>query len=89
VCTHSCGDPLPTENVPNCTVLYIISSDLTLDMSAVSLSSHVGERGMAMGAGMAAGGGGDDIRQPSVDGLHSPSSPNAPVAVVKPGTRVT
>lgn len=62
-------------------------SDLTLDMSAVSLSSHVGERGVSVGAGAAAGGvgGGDDIRQPSVDGLHSPSSPNAPIAVAKQG----
>ena len=48
-------------------------------MSAVSLSSHVGERGVATG------GEGDDIRQPSVDGLHSPSSPNAPIAVAKQG----
>ena len=61
-------------------------ADLTLDMSAVSLSSHVGERGVSVGgAGVAAGVGGDDIRQPSVDGLHSPSSPNAPIAMVKQG----
>lgn len=61
--------------------------DLTLDMSAVSLSSHVGESGVSVGAGVAVGGGGgDDIRQPSVDGLHSPSSPNAPIAVAKQGT---
>ena len=52
-------------------------------MSAVSLSSHVGEGGVAVGGG--GGGGGDDIRQPSVDGLHSPSSPNAPIAVAKQG----
>ena len=64
-------------------------SDLTLDMSAVSLSSHVGERGVSVGgANVAAGVGGDDIRQPSVDGLHSPSSPNAPVAMVKQGACV-
>ena len=67
-------------------IVQMYLTDLTLDMSAVSLSSHVGERGVSVGgAGVAAGVGGDDIRQPSVDGLHSPSSPNAPVAVVKQG----
>ena len=54
--------------------------DLTLDMSAVSLSSHVGEKGVSSGVSTEPG---DDARQPSVDGLHSPSSPNAPIAVAK------
>ena len=68
---------------------YLLSNltDLTLDMSAVSLSSHVGEKGVSGGASVAAGGV-DDIRQPSVDGLHSPSSPNAPIAVAKQGMYV-
>ena len=26
-----------------------------------------------------------DVRQPSVEGLHSPSSPSAPTAIPKPG----
>ena len=54
-------------------------------MSAVSLSSHVGERGVSGGASVVIG---DDIRQPSVDGLHSPSSPNAPAAVAKQGKSI-
>ena len=53
----------------------------------MSLSSHVGEKGVSGGASVAVGGV-DDIRQPSVDGLHSPSSPNAPVAVAKQGMYV-
>lgn len=64
------------------TYMLLFSTDLTLDMSAVSLSSHVGEKGVSSGAGVEVG---DDIRQPSVDGLHSPSSPSAPMMLAKQG----
>ena len=78
------SNPITYENVLEdlCTIINVSSPDLTLDMSAVSLSPHVGEKGVSSGVSMEPG---DDARQPSVDGLHSPSSPNAPTAVAKQG----
>ena len=52
-------------------------------MSAVSVSA----RTVAPGNSKPSNGneGDEDVRQPSVDGLHSPSSPSAPVSLPKHG----
>ena len=53
--------------------------DFTLDMSAVSVARTVTPGNSKPSNGN------EDVRQPSVDGLHSPSSPSAPVSLPKHG----